>query len=170
MARVSAAAATAAALLVLAASASAQLRSVHGYGLSLAPRSGWVGHVLPGEINAIASEGAIVQLGEAEPFPPPSSQGLRPANGYAWLCDGASASNCPAGAVPARLRRPLHLPRLAAGASCPTATARRVSPSYGVALGPGPAYPVPFSGGTLSYDHGRSAGGWVYVKVLSVLA
>ena len=65
MRRLSAAVATMAALLVPAASGGAQARSVHGYGLSLALPSGWVGHVLPGEINAIAPEGAIVQLDEA---------------------------------------------------------------------------------------------------------
>jgi len=36
--------------------------------------------------------------------------------------------------------------------------ARHVNPSYGIALGPGPAYPVPFRDGTLRYDHGRRRG------------
>jgi len=106
----------------------------------------------------------------ADAFPPPSAQGLRIANGYQWLCAGTSPSNCPSGQVPARLRRPLHLPRLAGGAPCLAASARHVNPSYGIALGPGPAYPVPFRDGTLRYDHGRAAGGWIYVKVLWIIS
>lgn len=46
----------------------------------------------------------------------------------------------------------------------------RVNPSFGIALGHGPAYPVPFRGATLHYAHGRSAGGWIYVKVLWVVS
>lgn len=42
--------------------------------------------------------------------------------------------------------------------------------SYGIALGSGPAYPVPFRGATLRYDHGRAAGGWIYVKVLWIVS
>lgn len=106
----------------------------------------------------------------AAAFPPPSAQGLRTANGYQWLCEGASPSSCPSGGVPAQLRRPLHLPLLVGGASCPTASARRVNPSYGIALGSGPAYPVPFRDAMLRYDHGRAAGGWIYVKVLWIVS
>lgn len=101
-------------------------------------------------------------------FPPPSSQGLREADGYQWLCAGAPG-NCPDGQVPSRLRRPLRLPQLTSGASCRTARPHRVNPSFGIALGPGPAYPVPFGDSTLHFDHGRSSGGWVYVKVLWVI-
>jgi hypothetical protein len=53
---------------------------------------------------------------------------------------------------------------------CRTAGARRVNRSYGIALGPGPAYPVPFRQAILHYDHGRSAGGWIYVKVLWIVS
>lgn len=114
---------------------------------------------------------AVVSIALAsDRFPPPGAQGLRPADGYRWLCAGASASNCPSGAVPARLRRSLRLPRLATGAACPRATAGSVNPSYGIALGPGPAYPVPFRAATLHYEHGRSAGGWIYVKVLWIVS
>jgi len=112
---------------------------------------------------------AVVSIALAsDRFPPPAAQGLRQVDGYRWLCAGAAASNCPSGAVPARLRRPLRLPRLATGAACPTATAGRVNPSYGIALGPGPAYPVPFRAATLHYEHGR--GGWIYVKVLWIVS
>ena len=46
------------------ASTAASGRGVHGYGLSLTLPSGWIGHVLPGEIVAIAHSGAVVQLDE----------------------------------------------------------------------------------------------------------
>lgn len=116
---------------------------------------------------AVAGVGGAVA---ADAFPPPGAQGLRVANGYQWLCTGTAPSNCPKGEVPARLRRSLRLPQLAAVASCPAVRADRVNPSFGIALGPGPAYPIPFRDSTLHYDHGRSAGGWIYVKVLWVIA
>jgi hypothetical protein len=56
--------AVATALAVAGAAASAGVR-VHGFGLALTPPPGWVGHVLPGEIDAIAPEGAVVQVDEA---------------------------------------------------------------------------------------------------------
>lgn len=43
--------------------------AVRGYGLSVIPPPGWVGHVLPGEITAIAPQGAVVQLDEAAVSP-----------------------------------------------------------------------------------------------------
>jgi hypothetical protein len=57
----------AAALLVgtLAAVASGSGREIRGYGMSLALPPGWVGHVLPGEITAIARSGTVLQLDEA---------------------------------------------------------------------------------------------------------
>jgi hypothetical protein len=103
-------------------------------------------------------------------YPPPSSQGLVPARGYSWLCAGAALDRTCRGHVPRRLRRPLHLPTLAAGTSCPRSGARHVSPSFGIALGPGPAYPVPFRDGILQLGDGRVEGGWMYVKVLWVTA
>ena len=42
----------------------------------------------------------------------------------------------------AALRRPLRIPRLDAGSRCPVAEAHSVSRSFGVALGPGPVFPV----------------------------
>jgi hypothetical protein len=75
-------------------------------------------------------------------YPPPTSQGLRHAHGFDWLCAGASRESCTPGHVPKKLFRPMHLPTLAPGAPCPVSPAREVSPSYAVALGPGPAYPV----------------------------
>ncbi len=38
------------------------------------------------------------------------------------------------------LRRPLHLPVVAAGASCPTSPEKKVHPSFGITQGNGPAY------------------------------
>ena len=43
----------------------------------------------------------------------------------------------------APLRRPLRLPVVASGESCPASTARQVHTSWGAALGDGPVYPVP---------------------------
>ncbi len=60
-----------------------------------------------------------------------------------------SATSVPAGlmpsgdyTVPASLWRPLHLPTVAKGGSCPADQGRTVSKTYGLALGPGPLYPV----------------------------
>ena len=51
-----------------------------------------------------------------------------------------------------KLRRPLHIPRLAAGARCPVSTVTHPSQDYGPALGRGPAYPLyPWRAGTLSF-------------------
>jgi hypothetical protein len=38
--------------------------------------------------------------------------------------------------------RPLHLPQFALGAPCPRAVGRQVVPTYGIAIGDGPAYAV----------------------------
>ena len=53
----------------------------------------------------------------------------------------------------AKLRRPLHIPHIAAGARCPVTAASRPSPDYSApALGRGPAYPLyPWRAGTLSF-------------------
>jgi hypothetical protein len=42
----------------------------------------------------------------------------------------------------AKLRRPLHIPRIAPGSPCPVTSARRASTDFGLAQGPGPIYPV----------------------------
>jgi len=60
---------------------------------------------------------------------------------YAAFC--GSPPGCPGGGVPAALRRPMHLPHLAAGTRCPISPpARKVDPNEGAALGPGPIYLV----------------------------
>ena len=76
-----------------------------------------------------------------------SPQGSSPATSsapgavsYADYCEGTG--NCPAGGVPASLRRPLHPPRVRSG-SCPvTQPIRQVSADFGAAQGSGPIYPV----------------------------
>ena len=113
---------------------------------------------------------ALSVLALAGGYPPPGSQGLVPARGYSWLCAGAQLDAGCRGHVPRRLRRPLRLPTLAPGADCPRSRSGTVSPSFGIALGPGPAYPVPFRGGVLQLGDGRVEGGWMYVKVLWVTA
>jgi len=75
-------------------------------------------------------------------YPPPSSQGLRPANGYSWMCDG-SDSVCP-GHVPKALRRPMHLPTLPPGSPCPVSPWHSSTGPFGPGLGTGPAQPVGF--------------------------
>ena len=75
----------------------------------------------------------------------------------------------------AALRRPLHVPRIAAGARCPVSKAHTVSPAFGPGLGPGPVYPIGFDArGTLSFAYPPPPGsqfagsGWGGQKVLWV--
>jgi hypothetical protein len=42
-------------------------------------------------------------------------------------------------------QRPLHIEKLGAGESCPTARPRKLSPAFGPGLGDGPVYPLGFS-------------------------
>jgi Zn-dependent protease with chaperone function len=68
-----------------------------------------------------------------------------PAGGgtYAAICDGAPG--CPSGSVPAALRRPIHLPRIAAGTRCPaSAPGHKVDPNQAAAIGAGPIYVLSF--------------------------
>jgi hypothetical protein len=44
------------------------------------------------------------------------------------------------------LARPLHVPALASGASCPRSPGRKVSPAFGLALGDGPVYAAGLGG------------------------
>src|SRR5215472_1480374 len=64
-----------------------------------------------------------------------------PAGGGTYAAIFGGASGCPSGGVPAALRRPIHLPHIAAGARCPISPpGRKVDPSEAAALGPGPIY------------------------------
>lgn len=116
-------------------------------------------------LAALVPAGAVA----AANFPPPSSQGLASAKGYSWLCGAGSRDSICADAVPSKLRRPLRIPTVAPGTTCPRSRAGRVSSAFGIALGAGPAYPVPFRDGVLHYDRGRTEGGWIYVKVLWIV-
>jgi hypothetical protein len=93
--------------------------------------------------------------------------GLHASAGYASY-EGC-ARPCPAGGVPSALRRPLHLPRLRSGATCPTSATRTVGFAGRVA-GPGPVYPVEGSQ-TLPFDTAATAfagSAWRGEKVLWV--
>jgi hypothetical protein len=84
--------------------------------------------------------GAGAGAGAAAGGGPPD--GLRAASGYAaYEGCGTDRSAC-AGGVPAALRRPLHLPRVTAGAGCPVTRAGTVTRFVGRLLGAGPVYPV----------------------------
>lgn len=74
------------------------------------------------------------------------------------------------GDVYASLRtRTLRLPVLAPGQSCPRASGRIVSPSFGPALGNGPVYPVGLgTEGIYDLTGAQEEGGWLYAKVLWV--
>jgi hypothetical protein len=119
-----------------------------------------------GGLVAIVAAAAL-----AAGYPPPTSQGLRHAHGFDWMCVGASRESCTPGHVPKTLFRPLHLPTLASGAPCPVSAAHRVSPSYGLALGPGPAYPVGLGAeATLHFGGAQLPPPWTGNKVLWVIA
>lgn len=60
-------------------------------------------------------------------------------DGYSLLCGGA-ACDVPSGGVPSMLWRPLNLPTLGPGETCPVAAALRVSNSFGLAVGDGPVF------------------------------
>ena len=104
-------------------------------------------------------------------YVPPTSQGLRHAHGFDWMCAGADRQSCTLGHVPKKLFRPLHLPTLAPSAPCPVSPAREVSPSYSLALGPGPVYPVGLGAeATLSFGGAHFPPPWTGNKVLWVTA
>jgi hypothetical protein len=65
-------------------------------------------------------------------YPPPRTQGLKQ----------GSDPKREAATLPAEIRRPLRLPRLAPGDLCPVSERHEVSPNFAPALGPGPVYAV----------------------------
>jgi hypothetical protein len=94
-------------------------------------------------------------------YPPPRTQGLRP----------GSAPDRGSLPLPAELKRPLHLPRLARGAPCPVSAREEISPDFAPALGPGPVYPIGFDGrSTLHYRGSAFPAPWTGSKVLWVAA
>ena len=69
------------------------------------------------------------------------------------------------------IQRPLHLPMLASGATCPRMIEHKIFPSFGLALGDGPVYPVgdgPWKHGIFYFGDARADDGWYYLKVLWV--
>src|SRR5260370_27695161 len=83
-------------------------------------------------------------------------------------CSPATATSQPTPIVTADpltvLRhRPLHLPQVALGAPCPRAVGRQVVPTYGIAIGDGPAYAVGLgTEGVLMYGGPHNFGGGEY--------
>ncbi|TMM21872.1 MAG: hypothetical protein E6F95_09800 [Actinobacteria bacterium] len=73
--------------------------------------------------------------------PSSTSASLLNTDGYALLCGGASC-DVPSGGVPGMLWRPLSLPTLGTGETCPVAAPHRVSRRYGPAVGDGPVLAV----------------------------
>ena len=81
--------------------------------------------------------------GVSATVPAPAASVPAPTGGesYAALCAGAPG--CPGGGVPTALRRPIHLPHIAAGARCPvSAPGHRVTRYSTAVIGPGPIYAV----------------------------
>jgi hypothetical protein len=73
--------------------------------------------------------------------PGPAVAVLAPIGGGTYAAFCGVGSGCPRGGVPAALRRPMHLPHLAAGSRCAvSAPGRKVDPNEGAAIGPGPIY------------------------------
>ena len=97
-------------------------------------------------VAALVVGAAGVWLG-AMPTPPPSAS-PRP------VVVSPTTINWPA------LRRPLHLPSLAAGASCPVTPGQTIVPGLPAMAGDGPLYPLTTagSGGTVYYDTPSAAG------------
>lgn len=68
-----------------------------------------------------------------------------------------------------QLHRPLQVPRLAAGASCPRTGGRRINPDLSPAAGTGPAYAIGLGpDGVVSFDIAPTASGWYAAKILWV--
>jgi hypothetical protein len=108
----------------------------------------------------IAASLAVAASAAAADFPTPRSQGL-----LAGSDPGRTAV-----AIPRALRRPFHLPRVKPGQRCPVAKRRVVSPAYGPALGPGPAYPASFDeSSTLHYAGAAFPRPWTGNKVLWIV-
>jgi hypothetical protein len=81
---------------------------------------------LVGSCGRMDSSQATANVRSPSPDAPPASVSGNPSSGIDW----------------ATLARPLRLPELAAGGTCPRSSGRQVSPAFGVAFGDGPVYPV----------------------------
>jgi hypothetical protein len=90
-------------------------------------------------------------------YPTPRSQGLTAGADPGW----------PYVAIPRKLRRPLHLPTLVAGQSCPVSERHIVDARFSPALGAGPAYPAVFDeNSTLHFAGANFPAPWTGNKVL----
>ncbi len=85
--------------------------------------------------------------------------------------DGEPTAESGGGDVWATLRaRPLNFNYIKANGPCPADTAKQVDPDFGLAIGPGPAYPVGFdTDGVYDYSSTIEEGGWYLLKVLWVV-
>ncbi|MFN8516858.1 MAG: hypothetical protein U0841_30655 [Chloroflexia bacterium] len=71
----------------------------------------------------------------------------------------------------AALHRPLALPAMSLGASCPLTPGASISPHFGPGLGVGPAYPIMSNDAIYHYSVAQpTRDGWVELKVLWVSA
>jgi hypothetical protein len=92
---------------------------------------------------------------------------------YAYQLDGLTFSAVitfatqPAADLAGVLRRPLNLPKLAPGASCPATPPRQIVDWSGDAIGRGPVYSVGYDPtGNIRWAGSLADGGWYYVKIL----
>jgi hypothetical protein len=92
---------------------------------------------------------------------------------YAYQLDGPTFSTIltfaaqPSAGLADALRRPLALPRLAKGATCPAAAPRQVVDWSGPAIGPGPVYSVGYdAAGNIRWAGALEESGWFFVKIL----
>ena len=95
---------------------------------------------------------------------------------YAYQIDTATSSSVvvfaaqPASALATVLhQRPLHLPTLAPGATCPTDAPHSVASWVGPAIGTGPVYSIGYGPGPdaiLSFRGTAETGGWYFEKIL----
>lgn len=90
-----------------------------------------------GAAAALTAGATAAGLPEESPIP------LKASTSYRDWCDGFKPGKgypCPRGAVPQRLWRPLALPTLAPGQSCPVSTPHTVTRNIAPVLGSGPVY------------------------------
>ncbi len=111
-----------------------------------------------GSVACLGVALALAGCGGASRSPTGPPDGLRTTSGYAAYdgC-GPDRSAC-AGGVPAGLRRPLRLPRVASGAACPTTGAGIATRFVGRLLGAGPVYPVLGGAVALNFAYPPSRG------------
>ncbi len=104
----------------------------------------------------------------------PVAAGLKSVKDYAQeFCNGATmAPDCPDGAVPDLLRRPLQIPKIEPGVPCPVSRANpRIWGRFAPGLGPGPVAPVLLGyHATLRYQPRFQGSDWGAAKVLWVSA